>query len=98
MKLLAITVLAILVCPAMADGNYTEDDLIEAMNIGFAAGASFASVTYTKTFYDVGVAYYSTLMEAVTRGNIAIREYNTFLEQRFNQTIIDRMKLAEFSL
>jgi len=97
MKLLAIVVLAILVTPAIAEGNYTDDDLLEAMNMGISAGGFLATMTVSKGLYDMRAIQYSDLMGIIMKGNIEIREYNTYLEGHFNQTVINKMKLSEFS-
>ncbi len=101
MKLISVLLLVILItAPALGNQNatYTEEDLLRALHTGFNAGIRFSTATYTKSFYDIGVGYYGTVITTVTDTNIAIREYNSFLEENFNSTIVNKLMLTEFSL
>lgn len=79
---------------------YTNDPVLEALQIGKLAGGQFVFAGVAKLLYGMGQMDYPTYQEMIISSNVAIRDYNSYVEKRWgNDTrLVNSLKMAEFSL
>lgn len=76
MKLaLVVAVLGLLMTTAYA-GNYTEAQVVEAINRAYDTGMATGAALYVLVEYDHGVSSRSEALQAVQETNAMIREFN----------------------
>lgn len=104
MKILIVVIFALvlLITPCMATGNctgnMTEAQVLHGMELARYAGMMDAGALASKTYYDQGTLPYADYWTFIKTANRAIREYNTFILENFNQSVQDTLKLDEYSL
>lgn len=77
--------------------NMTEADLLNFATTMMAGGVGMAQGLYASTMYKVDALTYTQYYRAIDSSNRAIRDYNMALEDHFNKTVVNALKLMEFS-
>jgi hypothetical protein len=92
-----ISLMVLLVSPSMAWPN-TTDEIILCMEISKGAGAAEAHGMFADNAYHSGLLPYADYYQTITTSNEMIRLYNQMLEENFNSSVFNRMKMTEFNV
>ena len=78
--------------------NMTEADLLNFAITMRAGGVGMSQGLYASTMYNVNALTYTQYYQAIDSSNRVIRDYNMVLEDHFNQTTVNTLRLMEFNL
>lgn len=78
--------------------NLTESELIRIIGYAVTAGGAAQDGVFGKSMYDKGLTDYETLYSSLRIDNSYIRQYNILLDDLFNSSTAEKLKLLEISV